>query len=305
MLNVKNNESDNVVEIVGTLNSLEIVTGTSTKSGRPRDYVRGTAEIKVDQEIDGKMYESIVPVKMFSMKDKKDGSPNGIYDRILSYKDKFLSASAAEDIKQASFVRIGGAKLEENSYYDKNNDTFRTSFQVSGSFINEANKTDEDEVSKYRMTGVVGKMRPELNREGEETGRLIVDMIVFTYGGKANKITMVADGSRKTHIETNWEEGDTVAVTGRIVISHKTTVIKEDQGFGEPIEKRITESVHELVITGGSKTGLEEDMSYDADSVKEALNQRNIDLEAKKTQAKTAKPAKKMADSFGSDDFPF
>jgi hypothetical protein len=46
MLNIKEKESENVVEIVGILSELDITDGTSKGTGK--DYISATAKIRLD-----------------------------------------------------------------------------------------------------------------------------------------------------------------------------------------------------------------------------------------------------------------
>jgi len=265
-----NRLSDNEIYISGMLNELEIIEGVSSAG---KEYVRGTASIRVDQEINGVVTENIIPVRLFSMRKKTDGSLNKIYDRIIDYKENLISVAAADDESKASRVTISLGKIEENAWYDARTNIVRSGFQISTNFINEARKGDPEKAT-FELSGVVGKMRPETNKDGEETGRIIVDFIVITWGGKANKIELIAQGSAADFITTNWQAQDTVKVTGRINMSYKVETWMEEQGFGEPIERTRTVSKKELIITGGSPCGLEEALSYDADSIKQALARR-------------------------------
>lgn len=288
--------SDNEIYVSGVLNELEITEGSTTDG---RKYVRGTASIRVDQEVNGEMTENIVPVKLFSMAKKSDGSENQLYSRILGYKDKFLSVAAADDESKASRVTVSAGRIEENAWFDQRSNQVRSTFQISSSFLNEARSGDPEKAT-FELSGVVGKMRPELNRDGEETGRTIVDFIVITWGGKANKIELIAQGSAAEFISTNWQPQDTVKVTGRVNMTHKVETWKEEQGFGEPIERTRTVSKKELLITGGSPSGLEEALSYDADSIKQALAQRAADQQAlANAPSKTKASTKNKAVDFG------
>lgn len=264
--------SDNIVTITGVLNELEIVEGTSTSG---KEYVRGTATVRVDQAIEGEVQENLIPVKLFSMKYKSDGTENQIYKKILGYRDQFTSIAAAEDEKDASRVTITGAKVEENAWYDAKANVVRSTYQISTNFINKA-KDDDPEKATFELSGVVGKMHPEV-RNDEETGRIIVDFVVITWGPKANKIQLVASGSAADFISSHWQVDDTVKVTGRVNMTHKTDTWKEEQGFGEPIIRTRTVSKKELVITGGSPTGLGEDQAYDIDSIKQLVTKRNAE----------------------------
>lgn len=289
MIDINIESNPNNVTIVGILNELDVVEGTTSDG---RGYVRATAKIRADQEINGEVIENEIPVKMFSMRNKKDGSPNQVYDRIVGYKEAFISAGAAEDISQASQVSIT-AKVEENSYYDVKSKEIRTGYQFTGSFLNNKKK-DDDEGAIFEIQGVVGKMKEEYDRDGNETGRLIISFIVIGYGGKANVIELVAEGSKKEFISSHWEEGDTVIATGKVVSSYKTIVTYEEQGFGDPIKRTKTIGRRELLISGGSPSGASEEFSYSSDQIKLALQKRNSDLEEmkEKTQNKATAKAK-------------
>lgn len=299
MLDPKKTECINTVQIVGILNELDVVEG---KTGDGRDYVRGTATIRVDQEINGEMVENTIPVSMFSMKKKSDGTPNPNYERILNYKKELVAAGAVDDIADASRVYVGGksASIDENMFVNKQGKLVSTP-QISSNFINKSRK-DEEDSARFEMVGVVGKIRPEVDKEGEETGRLIVSFITFGYNGKANVIDLIAedmiDCNAKTFIDSHWEEGDTVSVGGIIKMSYKTLEWEEEQGFGKPIKRHKTVSSRELLIDQGAGEGFEESLSYDADLVRVALDERetykqSVIDKANSSNKTTAKSEKK------------
>jgi hypothetical protein len=290
MLNIKEVQCKNVVVIDGVLKELDVVE-SNTSDGRA--YVHATAKIGVDQEIDGKVIENEIPVKMFSMRLKSDGkTQNVVYDRIVGYKEQFTSAAIVDDISQASRVRVL-AQVEENSYYDDKKDRIVTGYQFRGSFMNKEKASDKEECT-FEVQGVVGKMKPETDKSGEETGRLIISMVVIGFRGKANVINFIAKDSGKDFILANWNEGDTVVVTGKIISSYKTETWQEEQGFGEPITRTRTVGQRELLITGGSPGGANEEMSYDMDSIKIALSERQENLDAMKTKTKAKASAPKV-----------
>lgn len=295
----KSTESQNEVTIVGILNELDIVEG---KSSEGKEYVRGTAYVRVDQEINGEVVENIIPVKMFSMKYKKGTNEiSKLYTRILGYKDDFKSVAAVEDASSASRISVTG-NLTENSFYDEKKDRIVSGFQINSNFLNEA-KSSQTESAKFVLSGVVINKQEEVNSEGEETGKLLVKLGIVGYGGKLNIVTLTATDSKKEHIENNWEVKDTVRVAGAVNMTHEVKVFKDDTGFGEPIEKVKTITRNELVITGGSASGLEDDYSYDATDIAAMLEERKAELESLKEKAKSKKKNttsnKSSSDNFG------
>lgn len=280
-------QSDNTVNIVGTLSELEVKEGTG-KSGK--DYVMVNAKVRVDQDINGQLVESEIPVQTLSMKLKKDGSENPMYARAVAYKEQFISLAAAENPADASRVSING-NIEENSYYGQDG-TLREGFKIRATFINKAKK-DETDKATFAVTGVIGSIKDE-EKNGEPTDRAIVKMTLVGWNKRADVVSMIASGSAKAHVESNWEVGDTVIAAGKINVSQKTEIIRTPMGFGEDIEKPVTVSKREILITSGSATGLEEALSYDADDIKAILAERKARLEQEKQNSanKTASQTK-------------
>ena len=83
-------------------------------------------------------------------------------------------------------------------------------------------KPNEDEESTFEVQGVVGKFKDELDRDGNETGRIIVSMVVIGFKGRADVINFIAKDNAKDFIMAHWNEGDTVTATGKVVSSFKT-----------------------------------------------------------------------------------
>ena len=297
MLNVEKTQSDNEVNISGILSELDITTSES------KDWIRGTAIIRCDQEIDGKLTECLVPVKMFSMRLKKDGDLNKVYDRILSYKQEFTSEAVADDEHPASRITISKAKLEENIWIDKGTGKDRSTFQISSNFLNRKRDADMDGAT-FQLSGVVLNNpadAEERDKNDEPTGRIAIKLGVVGYGGKIHVLTLYASGEAKAHIEAHWDKEETVRVAGKVNITHKIEMIEEPQGFGESITKPRTVSRKELIITGGSAGGLEEELSYDRDSVMKALNDRKAHIAELLQNNTTAKASPKSK----STDFGF
>ena len=227
--------------------------------------------------------------------DKVSDNPN--YNRILGYKDTFTSLAAAEKPENASRITVA-ANIGENMWVDAQTKELRTNFRISSNFINKARETDEEKAS-FELSGVVGKITPEFDKDGNETGRIVVKFIIVQFGGKTDIIDLIAADTAKAHIETNWSEGDTVKAVGVINMKQKTVTWTESQGFGEPVKRTRTESSRELIITGGSAGGLEDMFSYDADDIKAALNERQKRIEELKNGANKPAPAPASTPNFG------
>lgn len=295
MLDIKKVQSTNTVTITGVLKELDIEEKTTSDG---RNYVQGKATIRVDQEISGKMVENDIPIKMFSMRLKKDGTQNSVYDGIVRMANDFTSMAASENPALASKVLITSGRIEENNWLDKQTGAPRSGFQISSNFMKKAN-LDDEQTATFELSGVIGNISDEVDKDGEETGRLLVKFIVIGYQGKADVITLIAENPvAVNHIRSNWEKGDTVSLTGIINMTYKVVHWEEEQGFGEPIKRSRTESRRELIITGGSPCGLDEELSYDSDSIKLALDERTVRIAAL-SEKKPAQTTSSKTTDFG------
>lgn len=286
MLDIKKVQSTNRVTITGILSELSIEEKITSDG---RGYVQGLAKIKVDQEIGGKVVENEIPVRMFSMRKKKDGTNNAVYDGIVKMGEDFISLASAETPSQASKVSITSGQLQENNWVDKSG-VLKSGFQIASNFMRTA-KSEDEQAAKFELSGVIGNITDEMDKDGEETGRLIIKFIVIGYLGKAEVITLIAENPvAVNHIRTNWNKGDTVSLTGIVNMTYKVVTWTEEQGFGEPIKRSRTESKRELIINGGSPCGLDEELSYDSNSIKLALDERTARIEEIKNK-QTSKAA--------------
>lgn len=301
MVNIKTTESTNNVIIMGILKELD-VEEKSTADGR--DYVSCKATVKVDQDINGKVAANEIPIRMFSMKLKKGTNEvSKLYTGIVGLKQKFTSLAACpEDQPElASKVAITNGRIEENMWADPNSGEIRTGFQISTNFMNPPR--DYEEQAVFELSGVILGRQEETDQNGDPTGRLKVKFAVVKYNGNVDVINLIAESEGAVnHIQSNWVDGDTVNVNGKISINQSTKVWYEEQGFGEPIKRSKTETRRELIILGGSPSGLEEDRSYDSDDIKAALAERQARAEQTKEKAKVgsrAQTPEKKSNNFG------
>ena len=301
MLNIKEAQSTNVVEISGILSQLEV---EQKKTADGKNYASAKATIKVDQEIGGKMVENEIPVKLFSMELKSDGKVSKIYTGILEMRDKFTSLAALPDDEKdkASKVVITSGQLKENIWVDPSSGQVRTGFEIDSNFMNAPRQGAEFEPgARFELSGVIMDTTRETDANQEETGRLKVKVAVVGWTGKdgVTRVDVIdliaASDSAVNFIESNWEKGVTVNINGKISFNQSTKVWYEEQGFGEPIKRTKTQTRKELIILGGSPSGLEEEYSYDANDIKAGLAARAARVEEQKEKGGKPKTQKKAS----------
>ena len=302
MLNIKEAQSTNVVEISGILSQLEV---EQKKTADGRNYASAKATIKVDQEIGGKMVENEIPVKLFSMELKSDGKTvSKIYTGILEMRDKFTSLAALPDDEKdkASKVVITSGQLKENIWVDPSSGQVRTGFEIDSNFMNAPRQGAEFEPgARFELSGVIMDTTRETDANQEETGRLKVKVAIVGWTGKdgVTRVDVIdliaASDSAVNFIESNWEKGDTVNINGKISFNQSTKVWYEEQGFGEPIKRTKTQTRKELIILGGSPSGLEEEYSYEANDIKAGLAARAARVEEMKEKGNKPKAQKRAS----------
>ena len=302
MLNIKEAQSTNIVEISGILSQLEV---EQKKTADGENYASAKATIKVDQEIGGKMVENEIPVKFFSMEMKSDGSAvSKIYTSILEMRDKYTSLAALPDDEKnkASKVVITSGYLKENIWVDPSDGQVRTGFEIDSNFMNAPRQGAEFEPgARFELSGVIMDTTRETDANQEETGRLKVKVAVVGWTGKdgVTRVDVIdliaASDSAVNFIESNWEKGDTININGKISFNQSTKVWYEEQGFGEPIKRTKTQTRKELIILGGSPSGLEEEYSYDANDIKAGLAARAAKVEEQKEKGGKPKTQKKAS----------
>ena len=300
-------QAENNVIIRGLLLSTDIV-HSETADGR--EYVRGTATIKVRQnDSDGKQVISEIPVKMFAMKKTKAGKANPAYKSISDLED-MNSFAATQNEKETDYVELTSGSLETNMFVGQDGRLVEYE-QISGAFFKKVSKDKAANVKDEALfsTKVVVLGHRDEVKDDEPTGRLELKGAIVQYGDKVDEFKFVVETPAAiAHIKNYWEKGATIPVSGVIYYvagtRSKTKIDDEtEMGFGEfkPIVYNTLEK--RFVITAGTKAGLEGEAAYQAADIKEALENnkaRRAEALRKTKEVKTAaKPSEMDAYGFG------
>ena len=286
------NQSKNNVIIEGILSEININEGSYNKDGRKVEMLSGSIKVQVEQEISKELKVCEIPVNVFANKFKKDGTKNPAYDGLLRVKDEYVSI-AAGGIERADRVRIGGARISVNEYYN-NNDRLVSFPRIAASFVNRVRKEECKPIAKFEVDAIVRNIAEEINTNGEETGRYRVVALLPQYGNVMDEVTFFAKSPGVIEaINTYWQPNDTVSMSGMLDFSSVTQTITENLGFGDPVEKTRTVNVSDLIITGGSQGPVEDVLSYNREQIQEGLVNRETRLRNMKDRAskKAAAPA--------------
>ena len=280
-----NYKDNNKVNIVGLLSENNIE--QREKDGRK--YVTGNVKIQVAPD-------NVIPINVFSFENTKAGTKNPSYTQIMSLYDKGISlAACGGDITKATKVRANTCRFEENMFASRFNGNVVSSTRITGSFFTLG--ASEDAKAVFNCGIFIKNIKEEVDNEGEETGRLLIEGILEQYN-RWDIMTFVAESKQAVeYIRANWEKGDTVSISGKIVGKTITqTVTSGDEGgFGEPEEETRTYHRIEYVITSGSEPK-EDEFAYDKEKVKEGMADRE------RRKAELVEGAKKPAAKATTDD---
>lgn len=273
-------QANNKINVVGKLLDAVINDGALSDG---RKYKRANITIRVTQTYGGREETSEIPVSMFAAQYTQQNKPNPGYAQIENLAE--MKTAQMVGIDNADTVRVSGANLRENNFVSRNSGQLIHGWQINTSFINSGATAD---VASFIIDIYIMDMKPEVDREGEETGKLIIKGAIVQYQGKLDVVEFIVENPDTIdYIERNWNIDDTVEVRGRI----RVTAIEDkpkatESSWGEDVPETTTRTVRQLVITKGSDEPYEEEFAYDKTDIKKAFNVRKAMIEQLQIDAK-------------------
>lgn len=303
--------AQNSVVINGSLIGFDLREGKTGAMKGAKPYRAANAVIRVNQYYNNKEEISEIPVSFISMKFKKDGTTNPVYETLGGYATEYKTAER-HGIENATKVNVNGRRgngaLSENMFCDtRNPETVISSWNINASFLNEARNQasgNSGDCATFDTEIFIFSLNRELTAEGEETGRLKIRGGLVKYGGKIDCLDFyVENPTAIDFIERNYNENDTAHFVGRIRFTSETVTRQSENTWGESIPQTTTRKKRELIITGpgvGHEDGPnEEENSYNPEDIRVAMADRNSLKEQKKVEARskaaTAKTGKAAA----------
>lgn len=288
-------QAENKVKIEGILSEINLKYGSyvNKKTGANVDNIGGFIKVLVHQVINGEDVTLDIPVYMFSPKLTNAGKPNPAYTSIEKVMNEFVSIAAAGGEAGADKVRITGASVRMNEYYNTNGQL--VSFpRINASFVSKATGDFRPEAS-FSLEFAVSGLDYVCDADGVEVEpkKLRIKALVPQYGGKVDTVEMFATNPNVINaITTYWENNKTYTAKGRLNFTTVTKEVIEECDFGEPETKYFTSSVSELIVTKGTQSPLEDEAAFAPAELAEALKEHKAYLESLKTKAQTkATPA--------------
>ena len=276
-------ESRNIVKISGKLLDIDFV-----EFKKPDNiYEKATAKVRVEQAYQGKVEVEEVSVVIFSGKFKKsDGTVSKIYEKIQEMKT--WKSAKNVGIDSADYVTFTNCTLKENMFKSKRG-TFIDTIQIEGRFCDKS--FSENSVAGYEVVAYILDIIDEETSDGDNTGRVIVKAALVHGNEQISVINFIAESEDSVrHVTQDWNAGDTVMLKGYI----RRTVV-EDQvesvstgcwGESADVSARGPRVVEELILTGGSEVGFDEDFAYDETEIRRGFNERKARIEQIMSESK-------------------
>lgn len=213
----------------------------------------------------------------------KAGTDNKAYAGIKTVMNEYRSIADVGE-EAADRVRVSG---DINLYHSiqNNQDVFGYKSNFFNRVVGEYHPHAEFEVEMF-----IYSMNPEIDKEGEETGRLLVKGWVPQYENGIEPLTLVVPADLADAVESTFERGQTAkfygeVVNDRIVIKHEIPV-----AIGKPKVEVKTITKNELVVTGATEPyeeGVSVEKPYPAETIKLAIQARNDRIESRKNMENT------------------
>ena len=281
-------EAENKVTIEGTVSEINM----EIKQIDGKEGITGDVVIQKNDD-------SICTVDVFSYKFKKDGTENSVFKGLNTIMNEYKSIAKVGK-EEADKVRISGAKLAVNDYYNPAGE-LKSIVKVQTNFINRLKPGEEfNPRADFEVEVFIHKMTDEIDKKTNEvTGRKLISALMPIYDGKIVPVEfIVADPDIVRGIESLYEPGQTVKLYGDVNISISTTKTIVPVAIGKPKEVISTLTTRELIVTGGSEPYLEDNPNnFNVETIKNAMAVRTEMLEEKKNKDNKKKSGGKAASS--------
>lgn len=234
--------------------------------------------------------ENQITLNVYINKITNAGTENKAYKGIETVMTNYKSI-AEVGLDEATRIRVTNGQVEPNTYYD-NNGMEHNNVRYKSNFFNSLKAGEELEPkADFEIELYVNSIRPEVNTDGDETGRVFVDGIVPLYSG-CEIITLIAsnevvDGVDWAEAITNgYEVGQTGKFYGRVVNERKETIKLIPMLGGATREEKSYTYNSGLLITGASNPYEEENPNnYALEAIKAGMAERELLLAEKKKKA--------------------
>lgn len=284
----------NSVKLVGEVkeHKLKLNKGKNDK-GESFNYINGSLVIKTGEF-------SEIEIGIYVTEKTKEDKTKKVFETLNAFIEEELltlaGCKSAEDRDYVAKVRVFGngdfqPHFKEDIFKIESGEV-KTKIKMDlgfGTISVDNSITEEDYKAEFEVEMYVSSVKEE-EKDGEETGRVLITGWTPVYGGKVIPMEVIAgtildDDDSELDLAEDFrsqvEEGMTVNFWGEI--NYKTIITKTTKGGGigkAKVEEKKT-YINELLLTGADIQE-DEEKEFDAELIKKAKINRDNDIEEKK-----------------------
>ena len=270
-------QADAKVTVVGIVSDkkLEMKTENGVRT------IEGTITIKTDDT-------NFVQMRVRCADKKKDGSNNKTFTGVMTVMNEYKSI-ADDGADEADRIRVSG---QINLFRSNQNGNEIVSY-TSNFFSRVKNTQNVEPKAEFEVEMYIEKLVPEVNKDGEETGRYKICGWVPTYNG-IEPLTLFVPEELAEIASDTYQPKQTARFYGNIIQNVTYKTIERPMAFGVKKETK-PNFINELVVTGGSPVYNAEDevveggnqIPYNPDTVQAAINERQRLIDEGQNKSKT------------------
>ena len=264
------------VEVAGIVSSKDLK--FDQKDGSK--VITGSVYVEIDET-------NIVRFGVYAKEKTNKGESNPAYQGLLTVMNEYRTI-ADNGREHADKVYVKG---DLSPYVAQNG---KEAVSQKASFFNRVQKIENySPKAEFEVEVYIASLVPEVDKEGTETGRLLVKGWVPTYSG-IEPITLVAPEDLAESIQNMFEADQTVEFSGDLINNRVEIRTEIPMAIGKPKIKTETSYKNELRITGASEAyeeGVTAEKPYDKETIRLAINEHKAKQEAKQREANSGNTA--------------
>lgn len=259
-----------------------------------KDVMAGSIVLQYGANIEDQTEVKVYTYKLTAKNEVSQG-----YKSLVELRDNVVIHGKHTEENPPTIVRVYGGgdftpEVKLNEY--KKDGVLHLTPQISLGFGKIAidKQTTDNFKGEFNMTIYLAKSPSmEKGKDGEETGRLVINGYYFTYKNEIKPIVFLVEEEDVISGMETLDKGETIEVWGRASVARITTFKETKSGFGGKARTdESTFTISELIVTGGEMVESEK-LQIKADVVKTALAEREIFLDNLGTDKEDAPTPKK------------
>ena len=245
--------------------------------------IEGTITIKTSDT-------NFVQMRVRCADKKKDGTENKTFTGVMTVMNEYKSI-ADNGADEADRVRTSG---QINLFRNNNNGNEIVSY--TSNFFNRIKPNqDYEPKAEFEVEMYIKTLVPEMNKDGEETGRYKIVGWIPTFNG-IEPLELFVPEELADVVSNTYEPKQTARFYGEIVQNVTYETIERPMAFGVKKETKAN-FINELVVTGGSpayNAETEEEVvkggnqiPYNPDTIQAAIEERDRRIKEEQNKPKT------------------